>query len=79
MTDTQCGTHGQTYPSSYQEPFVDLILLMSLSSANVAGVLDRTARRRLTNSLCLSVLRKVQELLQRALIIDFALQSNRLA
>jgi hypothetical protein len=79
MTDTQCGTHGQTYPSSYQEPLVDLFLLMSLSNANVAGVLDRTAQRRSTNSLCLSVLRKVQELLQRALIIDFALQSNRLA
>ena len=58
---------------------MDLFLLMSLSNANVAGVLDRTARRRSTNSLCLSVLRKVQELLQRALIIDFALQSNRLA
>jgi hypothetical protein len=79
MTDTQCGTHGQTNRSSYQEPLVELFLLMSLSNANVAGVLDRTARRRSTNSLCLSVLRKVQELLQRALIIDFALQSNRLA
>jgi hypothetical protein len=58
---------------------MDLFLLMSLNNANVAGVLNRTARRRSTNSLCLSVLRKVQELLQRALIIDFALQSNRLA
>ena len=79
MTDTQCGTHGQTYLSSYQEPFVDLFLLMSLSNANVAGVLDRTARRKSTNSLCLSVLRKVRELLQRAFIINSALQSNRLA